>query len=134
MKTHFDNLATAKRYIAAIESGQTGDAMRAFLAADVVHEELPNRFTPRGARADLSAMLAAGERGRKVMSEQRYEVLNAVSSGEQVVLEIQWTGTLAVAVAGLPAGGQMRARLAVFLEFHDGKIVRQRNYDCYEPW
>jgi hypothetical protein len=23
---------------------------------------------------------------------------------------------------------------AVFLEFRDGRIARQRNYDCFEPW
>jgi ketosteroid isomerase-like protein len=28
----------------------------------------------------------------------------------------------------------MRAHIAAFLEFRDGKIVAQRNYDCYEPF
>jgi ketosteroid isomerase-like protein len=32
------------------------------------------------------------------------------------------------------AGGQMRARFAAFLQFRDGKIVAQRNYDCFKPW
>jgi ketosteroid isomerase-like protein len=68
------------------------------------------------------------------MTAQRYEVLNAVASGDRVALEIQWTGTLAVPFESIPAGGQMRARFAVFLEFRQGKIVRQRNYDCFEPW
>ncbi len=26
------------------------------------------------------------------------------------------------------------AFLAVFLDFRDGKIIKQRNYDCYESW
>lgn len=68
------------------------------------------------------------------MAGQRYEVLNALASGDQVALEVRWTGTLAVPLGSLPAGGQMHATLAMFLEFRDGKIVRQRNYDCYEPW
>jgi len=34
----------------------------------------------------------------------------------------------------LPAGGTMRAHVAIFLEFRNGKIVAQRHYDCYEPW
>lgn len=33
----------------------------------------------------------------------------------------------------LPIGGQMRAHFATFLRFKHGKIVSQRNYDCYEP-
>ena len=41
---------------------------------------------------------------------------------------------LAIPLGTLPAGGEMRARFAVFLQFRDGKIVSQRNYDCFEPW
>ena len=62
------------------------------------------------------------------------DVLNAVAIGSQVVLEVRWTGTLTLGFASIPAGGQMHARFAVFLEFRDGKILRQRNYDCFEPW
>jgi len=127
------NLQLARRYLEAIERGESGDSL-AFFAPDVVQEEFPNRLTPNGARRDLAALREAGERGRKVMTAQRYEVLNAIESGDQVALEIQWTGTLAVPFESIPAGGQMRARFAVFLEFREGKIVRQRNYDCFEPW
>jgi ketosteroid isomerase-like protein len=51
-----------------------------------------------------------------------------------VALEVRWSGTLAVPVGSFPAGGEMRARFAVFLDFRDGKIVAQRNYDCFEPF
>jgi len=34
----------------------------------------------------------------------------------------------------MSAGGNMRARFAMFLEFRDSKVVRQRTYDCFEPW
>jgi len=27
----------------------------------------------------------------------------------------------------------MKARIAIFLEMRGGKILRQRNYDCFEP-
>ncbi len=30
--------------------------------------------------------------------------------------------------------GQMKAYFSVFLDFRDGKIIKQRNYDCYEAW
>jgi len=32
------------------------------------------------------------------------------------------------------AGVQSRARFTVSLEFRNGKIARQRNYDCFDPW
>ncbi len=37
-------------------------------------------------------------------------------------------------VMNLPAGGEMKAFVAMFLTFRDGKIVSQRNYDCYLPF
>jgi ketosteroid isomerase-like protein len=128
------NLAIIEQYLAAIEAGTTGDALAAFYAPDVVQEEFPNRLVPTGARRDLAALLEGAARGQKVMRAQRYEILNALESGDTIALEIQWTGTLAVPVGTLPAGGDMRARFAVFIELRDGKIVRQRNYDCFEPF
>ena len=68
------------------------------------------------------------------MAAQTYEIVDAVADGDDVVLEVEWTGTLSVPLVTLPAGGQMRARFAVFLDFRDGKIARQRNYDCFDPW
>jgi hypothetical protein len=66
------------------------------------------------------------------MSSQSYEIRNALATDDQVALEIDWTGTLAVPFPSIPVGGKMRAHFAAFLQFKDGKIVSQRNYDCYE--
>ncbi|WP_328841277.1 hypothetical protein [Streptomyces europaeiscabiei] len=57
---------------------------------------------------------------------------NAVAADAQVALEVTWSGTLAVSLGDLTAGQVLRARIAAFLEFRDGKIIAQRNYDCYE--
>jgi ketosteroid isomerase-like protein len=132
--TAAENLLTAQLYLRAIEQGATGDALAAFFAPDVVQEELPNRLTPNGARRNLPDLLAGAERGQQVLRGQRYEVLNALADGDQVALEVSWTGTLAVPLGSLPTGGQLRARFGVFLDFRDGLIVGQRNYDCFEPW
>jgi hypothetical protein len=51
-----------------------------------------------------------------------------------VAIEAIWTGTLAIGLGSLKPGDKMRARFAQFFEFRDGLIVRQRNYDCFEPW
>lgn len=129
-----NNLKTARRYLAALEQGHTGEVLAPFFTDDVVQEEFPNRLTPNRARRDLAGILDASERGRRVMAAQTYEVVHAVAAGDDVVLEVEWTGTLKVPFDTLPAGGQMRARFAVVLEFRDGKIARQRNYDCFQPW
>ena len=129
-----ENLDRIREYLVAIERGATGDVLAAYFTPDVVQEEFPNRLVPAGARRDLAAILDGAVRWQKVLSGQRYEVLNAVENGDSVALEVQWTGTLAVPVGATPAGGQMRARFAVFIELRDGKICAQRNYDCFDPF
>lgn len=133
MPTENSNLETARKFFAAFEQGSIDDKL-AYFAADVVQEEFPNRVVANGATRDLAALRQGAERGSKLLSAERYEVRNLVASGDQVACEVQWTGTLAVPFGTVPVGGQLRAHLAIFLEFRGGKIVRQRNYDCYEPW
>ena len=128
-----DLLQLAREYLASIgREDQLGGLL--FFADDVVQVEFPNRLLPNGATRDLAALRDAAERGRKVMTAQRFEVLNAITSGEQVAVEALWTGTLAVPLGNIPAGGQMRAHFAIFLTYRDGKIVRQHNYDCFDPF
>ena len=129
-----DSLDVARAYLAAIEAGATGATLAAFFTDDAVQEELPNRLVPAGARRDVAAILEGAERGQRVLRAQRFEILHALTSGDEVALEVRWTGTLAVPVGTLPAGGEMRARFAMFLELRGGKIARQRNYDCFDPF
>jgi len=63
-----------------------------------------------------------------------YKIKNEIAEHERVALEVAWVGTLAVPLGSVPAGGQLKAFFAVFLEFREGKIIRQRNYDCFEAW
>lgn len=129
-----ENLLAAREYLTAIQSGATGDQLARFFAPDVMQQEFPNRLNPEGASRGLSEILEGAERGQKLLRSQRYEVIREVTSGENVALEVQWTGTLSIPFWGLPPGGVLRARFAVFLDYRDGKIVQQRNYDCFDPW
>ncbi|HYL63607.1 MAG TPA: nuclear transport factor 2 family protein [Candidatus Methylomirabilis sp.] len=127
------NLALARQYLKAIESGASGDEMAQFFSPDVIVEIFPSSFFPKGSRDNLDGIRAAADRGKKVMAKQIYEVTNALATGDQVAMEVLWTGTLLVPFQSIPAGGHMRARFAVFLRFQNGKIISQRNYDCYDP-
>ena len=128
------NLEIARRYLQALERGETGAALKEFLAPDVVLEEFPNLLTPLGKKRDLTAALEGAERGKKVMSRQMYKIKQEIADNDRVALEVVWVGTLAVPFGSIPAGGEMKAFFAVFLEFRKGKIIRQRNYDCFEAW
>ena len=94
----------------------------------------PNLLVRDGAVRDLATLLEGQEKGKRVMQAERYEILNSIESGEQLALEVLWTGTLAVPLGKIPAGGQMKAHFGVFLTFRDGLISRQHNYDCFDPF
>lgn len=127
-----DHLSLAREYVAALERGEAGEALRRFFTPDFQQIEYPNRLNPKGQQSDLASTLERSERGKGLMKSQRYEILNAVADEDSVAVEVHWTGVLAREVPGLP--GEMRANFAFFLDFRDGKIARQRNYDSFEPW
>jgi ketosteroid isomerase-like protein len=132
--TATDNITIARRYLEALENGVGGEALADFFTKDVVQEEFPNRLSPIGAHRDLSSILEAARKGKKVMRAQKFDVLSSIADGDLVAMEVFWSGYLAVPVDSLPADSEMRAHFSVWLEFRDGKICRQHNYDCFDPW
>lgn len=129
-----DNLSIAKEYLQAIENGATGEELARFYAPEAIQEELPNRLIPQGATRNLAAILDAAVRGQKVLQKQTFTIKREFVDGDTAILEILWVGTLAVSLGSIPVGGEMKAHFANFIEFKDGKIVAQRNYDCFEAW
>jgi ketosteroid isomerase-like protein len=132
--TTTDNLAIARRYLEALENGAEGRVLAEYFTKDVIQEEFPNRLAPIGAHRNLTAILEAASRGKRALRAQRFEILNSIVAGDRVALEVLWSGLLAVPADTLPADSEMRAHFSVWLEFRDGKIARQNNYDCFDPW
>jgi len=128
------NIDAALTYLRAVEQGATGEALARFFHPEASFREYPNRLFPSGMTRDVRAALEGAERGQKVLSSQRYEVRRAVADGDEVALEIDWSGTLAVPLGTLPVGGVLRAAIGAFITFREGRILSQRNYDCYEPF
>lgn len=128
------NLALVRAYLEALGAGEAGPSLRRFFTPDAMQVEFPNRLNPGGGRSDLATMLERSIQGKQLLHSQEYRVVTAIARGDRVAVEAEWTGTLAVPAAGLPAGGTMRAHFAMFFECAEGKIHRQRNYDCFEPW
>jgi hypothetical protein len=60
-----ENLAAARRYIEAIESGARGDEIAQFFAPEAVVEIFPSRFFPNSSRDDLTEIRTAADRGSK---------------------------------------------------------------------
>jgi ketosteroid isomerase-like protein len=128
--THLD---TARHYLKAIEAGDAESVLSLF-SPDAILEQLPNLIYPTGLRTTISEVPAAFEKGRKIFSRQTYEITNEAATGNLVALEVLWTGMLTIPFGTLTAGSEMRCHSAMFLEFRDGRIVAQRNYDCFDAW
>ena len=128
------NAARACDYLRAVAAMGPYETIADFYTPDAVIQEFPNRIAPEGRSRRLAEARAAFEQGRKIMQSQTYDVQRVIESGNEVAIELEWTGILAVPVMNLPAGSAMKAFVAMFLTFRDGRIASQRNYDCYPPF
>ena len=128
------NLAIVQGYYAALEHGAAALDWDHWFTADVIQEEFPNRLLPEGARRDLAAMREAALRGQALMAEQRFELLEMIASGDTVVVEAEWRGTVGRDIGPFTAGMTLRTRFAQVLVLRSGKIAALRHYDCFYPW
>ena len=111
----------------------TLEGLKSFYDEEVVWQEMPNRFAPRGRTLGYEGILAEWQRGREYLAQQTYTLRNAVVSGNNAAIEVDCVGTLPQPMAGLSAGTQISVRMAIFFRFHGGKIVSQTDYMCYDP-
>ncbi len=126
-----ENLNTVKSFLAALSNGKYGEDLRDYYHPDIIQTEYPNLLTKEKTDRDLGKLLEASRSGIKVLLSQRYELVNAYEFENVVIIEAIWIANIAVPIGKIPAGGEMSAHFAQFFEFKDGKIIRQRNYDCF---
>lgn len=124
------NVETAQRYLRRLAAWDIAGMMSMF-GSDIEQVEHPNRVNPAGKRRDRPALIADAEEGRRHLSRQSYEVLNTVAQGDEVAMEVIWRAELAEPWGKFPAGAELATHSAIFLEFRNGRIVGQRNYDCF---
>jgi ketosteroid isomerase-like protein len=128
------NVAVVVRYYACLNAGDMEGAF-AHLAPNIVQEEFPNRLVPNGVVRDLAALREAWARGRTVIATQQFTLTRVFPVGATVIVEADWTGTVARDIGPFKGGAELRARFAQFLEVDgDGRIRAIRNYDCFDPW
>ncbi len=128
------NATRVREYLRALESFHPWKSVAEFYAPDVVIQEFPNRIAPHGRQRLHADLQIPYEQGRQLLQSQTYDISHIVESGDDVALELEWTGTLAVPLMNLPSGSKMKAFIGMFFTFQDGRILSQRNYDCYRPF
>jgi ketosteroid isomerase-like protein len=128
------NTELTREYLKAVASMESAARVASFYAPEIVFLEHPSRIVPNGRVSKLEDMRKAYELGQKLLSTQKYEVQRIVEDGDEIAAEIVWTGRLAVPFKDLVTGSELTAYVAMFLTFRGGKIISQRNYDCYPPF
>ena len=121
-------------FLTALERAATGEALARFYTEDAEQVELPNQLNPKGGRSNLARLLQRAETVPSLLQRQHYEIHSMIAQGDTAAVEATWTGVLAVPLQAQPVGSTLKAHFAIFFEFRDGRIHRQRNYDCFEPW
>lgn len=118
-------------YLSALEQMKTGEDLVSFFHQDVMQTEFPNKISPQKIDRNLEQILEGAERGKAIMSSQRYQLNNLITGDNNIVAEVSWQGVLRVPIASLEAGEKMAAEFACVFELKDDLIFRQRNYDCF---
>ncbi len=121
-------------FLKALSDGKSGDELKQFYDEEVVQTEYPNLLTGKTIERNLVEILEASVRGKQVITGQNYEITKSYAVDDNVIIEAIWTGVLAIPLGKLAAGDEMKAYFSQIYEFKNGKIIKQRNYDCFEKF
>ena len=130
----FDILTIAKNYLKALKAGKSGKELAIFFHPDVIQTELPNKLNPKGVTNDLHQILDRVEKSKKLLKTQNFEIYEAVVNEDTVVMQITWTGVVATSVGTISTGQTMKGYFAMFLQFQNGQIIKQTNYNCFDDF
>lgn len=127
------NMKAVRNYLEAIARFDI-DAVAAFIDPAIVQTEYPNRLYPKGQVRSREDLLRDLPKGRAVLRSQSYPIETIFASGDKVIVESRWEGVLNVPLGRLQPGDTMVAHICMVFTLKDGRIVAQKNYDCYEDF
>ncbi len=88
MTAEDDRVKAGRRLFAAIEQGDAA-TLRGIYAENAVQIEHPNAMKKKGDRRAVDKMIADLARGKSILSEEHYEVLEAIAAGDSVGLQVR---------------------------------------------
>jgi predicted ester cyclase len=90
--------------------------------------EFSNPSIPQGRKGDYSSFRRAAEQAIRLFPDRKLIVLNCIAEGDFVVLEQEWSGTLAIAVGIHNVGEISKLRIATFFTLKNELIIKQIDY------
>jgi hypothetical protein len=95
--------------------------------------EFSNPAIPQGRKGDYMSFRRAATQAMRLFPDRRLTVLNSIAEDNIVVLEQEWSGTLAEAAGAHNIGEVSRLRIASFFTLNDGLIIKQTDYCAIAP-
>ena len=126
-------LEMVKRFFELCETFSTLESdFQSLLHSEIEQTEFPNLITSGVVVSNYEALMQRIPNGKKLLKEQKYDIQRVYETGETLIAEVIWTAEAGAAIGSFKAGQRLKAYFCCIFEFKDGKIYRQRNYDCFE--
>jgi hypothetical protein len=106
---------------------------KAILHHAMEQTEYPSLMIPKTRQRTFVNVIEGAAAGKKMLAYQHFEPTRFFETTDAVIAEYTWTGELKVKVGRLKQGQVLKAHICTVFEFKNDKIIRQRNYDCYDP-
>lgn len=132
MKT--DLLSIVKKYLNAIENNKDVDEILGFYHPHIEQIEFPNLIVKNKTTRNLEEIKLAYQKGKQLLQKETYNIKHSYSFENNIIIEAEWIGVLDIAVGNKKQGDMIKANFAQIYQFDQDKIIRQRNYDCFEPF
>jgi hypothetical protein len=127
----YSSVPWADEYLPAIESIGSFESVAEFFAPDATFQEFPNLIAPYGRVRHAVAARAAYDLGRQTLKSQTDRVRGVLEAGDELAVRLDWSP--GCRCDGLGPGHRDEGVRRDVLTFRDGKIVAQRDFDCYPP-
>ena len=131
-----ESLHTIHTFLSLSESLETDPAAYAqVLHPDVEQVEFPNLLNKVIQRRTFAEILDNIRAGRELLINPHFELQQAHSCPDgSIVVEAHWHATITSDIGPLVRGQQLAAQFCMVFELHEGKIIKQRTYNCFEPF
>lgn len=126
-------LETVKRFFELCETFSLSETdFKAILHPEIEQTEYPNLINLGVVVSNYEFLMQRIPNGKKLLKEQQYDIQKVFESGDTLITEVIWTAVVGADAGAFKTGQQLKAYFCCIFEFKDGKIYRQRNYDCFE--
>jgi ketosteroid isomerase-like protein len=126
--TNSQDVETLARRCIELFNKRTFEWVDSCYAENVEWFELPLPSTPSGQHGDRAFLRNTARRLLSLFPDRQMTINNLVAKENNVAMELEWRGTAAASFGNFKIGSLVQYRIASFLTFSNGLIVKQIDY------